>query len=295
MLNQPPAPEIVVSNNDNVPANTPTLRFAYVGPNMDLVMAAYSTDHRTYNHEAQHVRSVSSVNNLRPLPDVVLVNPMVITVDGVPGACALQEIVSPDTLIVALYTSLGSSHSMFTRHALSGCCHPRMLLHYPTPPLTATDVVGKIDQMTRGRGGGPAIDTTGHLPNELSDGLEATDLGALLAEEADNHRSKESLTYARLLYAAAVDTTWSTWGDLANILGFALGHVKNTKAKLGRDIRTRVMPVRSHEVGVPPEMRNTWRIAEFTRFVTEHRSFIRAYCEHHLGMTPPAIIDLSSP
>ena len=261
-----------------------TLRIAYVGPNMDLVQAAYRDDHEQPSHETMHVRSVPDVRLLHPMPDVVVLNPMVVTTEGVAGACALQAIVPANTLIVAIYSSLGNSHTMYTRHALAGDCHRHMLLHYPSPTLQSERVVNKIDRMARAHGGGPRIDTTGHLPDELTAASGTTNLGRLLFEDSQNHRSETSLTYARLLYVAAVDPTWATWRDLANQLGFAEGHVKNVKAKLGRAIHSRVLPGRAQDVGVPLDQRKAWRIAEFTRFVTEHRSFIRAYCEHHLSL-----------
>ena len=274
------------------PVGSPTLRITYVGPNMELFQAAYRSDHHRFHHESRYVRTVADLRLMRPMPDVVLISPLVITPAGIRGACAAQAILPPSTLLVVLYNSLGSSHAMYCRHALAGNCHPRILLHYPTPALTATDVVARIDTVARGRGGGPQVATTGHLPGELTLGRETTDLGRLLSDDTDSHRNNASLTFARLLHAAAVDPTWATWKDLANRLGFAEGHVKNTKAKLGRHIRNEVM-VRhsatdpSTHVGVPRDQRAAWRIAEFTRFVTEHRSFIRAYCEHHLDLDHP--------
>ena len=260
---------------------TSTVRLAYVGPNMDLAERAYRPVHTRLGHDTQYVRTVSEVASLPLVPDVVVINPLVITTQGIDGACALQAVIPRSTLMVALYTSLGSSHAMYTRHALGGHCHPRMLLHYPNPVLRPEDIVSRVDALARRRGGGAQVSTTGHLPSTLTVGCARTGLGELLAEESRSKRSAEgSLTFARLLYVAASDSSWKTWKDLANLLDFAEGHVKNTKARLGQRLRSTVLPDQP-EAGSPTH--GTWRIAEFTRFVTEHRSFIRAYCEHHLA------------
>lgn len=266
------------------PPPSSTLRIAYVSQNMDVARAAYMAEHVYLNHETVHIRSAAEIRRMHLKPDVIVINPLVMTTHGIEGPCAAQEILSPSTLIVVLYPSLGSSHTVYTRHALNGKCHPRMLLHYPSPFLRSGDVVKKIDQMARGKGGGPLIDTTGHIPRELTHGPLAFDLGELILTNAYKHRNGDSLTYGRLLYAAAVDTTWGAWKDLAARLGFAEGHVKNVKARLGRDIRSLVEARTSTEIGVPRDQNKAWRIVEFTRFVTEHRSFIRTFCEHHLHL-----------
>ncbi len=254
------------------------LRVIYIGPNMDLAEAAYREEHKALGHDTRHLRSVGDVKLLQPTPDVVVINPLVITSEGIEGACALQAVVPATTVIVALYTSLGISHAMFTRHALAGHCHPRMLLHYPDPALKPVDILTRIDRLARRKGGGAQIADTGHLPASLTDSGRRTGLGELLVQESGTRRSaSDSLTYGRLLYTAATDSTWTTWGDLAQLLGFAEGHVKNTRTNLGKALRSSVLP----EAGVPLP-KQEWRIPEFTRFVTEHRSFIRAFCEHHL-------------
>ena len=256
------------------------VRLAYVGPNMDLAERAYRPVHVEMGHATRYVRTVSDVARMRLVPDAVVINPLVSTPVGIDGACAMQAVVPNTTLIVALFTSVGSAHAMYTRHALAGGCHPRMLLHYPDPMLTAEDVVTKVDVLVRGNGGGPPVSTTGHLPEPLVAGSTRTGLGVLLTEECRSKRSANgSLTWARLLYVAATDSTWKTWKDLANLLDFAEGHVKNTKARLGKELKSSVLfdqPL----AGVPGS-RDAWTIAEFTRFVVEHRSFIRAYYEHH--------------
>ncbi len=269
------------------------LRVVYIGPNMDTVELAYRKVHTERGHSVHYVRTVAHVAQLNLAPDVAVINPLVLTPQGIDGACALQAIVPASTVIVALFTTLGSSHTMFTRHALAGRCHPRMLLHYPNPNVQAADIIGQMDRLARGHGGGHQVRTTGHLPPSLIPTDAEKELGQVLSENSDQCRSADdSLTFARLLYAASVNADWSTWGDLASTLGFAEGHVKNTKAKIGRVLTTEVLPDRA-EVGVPRQRPNkggqpTWRIAEFTRFVTEHRSFIRAYCEHHLAYPPVA-------
>ncbi len=271
------------------PPPSSVLRIAYVGQNMDIARAAYMAEHVYLNHETHYVKSVADIRHLQPRPDVIVINPLVITTNGIEGPCAAQNVVAPHTLIVVLFPSLGSSHTVYYVHASKGNCHPRMLLHYPSQSLSATDVVNKIDQMARGKGGGRLIDTTGHIPSELAFGRHAFDLGDLIATNADKHSNGE-LTYGRLLYAAAVDPTWGAWKDLAARLDFAEGHVKNVKGRLGREIRKRV---KATDIGVPRSQATTWPLVEFTRFVTEHRSFIRTFCENHLDLDCQTILSAS--
>lgn len=261
------------------------IRVAYVGPNMDVFEAAYQPVHQALGHSIEYVRTVGELPSLSPKPDVVVINPLVVTPFGVDGACAVHEVVSEETVIFVIYTNIGASHTMYTRHALAGRCHPRMLLHYPSIHLDRNDIIDEMDRLVRGAGGGPQIRTTHQLPPSLIHGLNRKDLGRVLLENVEQSRSaRDSLTFASLLYVAALNSHWATWGDLAGLLGFGIGHVKNTKARIGRILTEEVLPDEA-AVGAPKLPTGTgqrWSIAEFTRFVTEHRSFIRAYCEHHL-------------
>lgn len=259
-----------------------SLRVVYVGPNMDVFLGAYQSSHDKYGHTTEYIPNVAAVGQLQPAPDVAVISPMVLTPDGVDGACALQAALTDETLIVAIYTTLGPSHSMYARHALGGRCHPRMLLHYPNIKLDAGEIVATIDRLGRHDNPDRSIHTTGYLPRDLQPHCSRKDLGQILSENIEASRSaNDSLTFARLLHEAATNRTWSTWGELAFTLGFGEGHVKNTKARIGHILTEEVL-VGDSDVGAPDQATRLWRIGQFVRFVTEHQSFIRAYCQNHL-------------
>jgi hypothetical protein len=140
-----------------------------------------------------------------------------------------------------------------------------MLLHYPDPQLQADDVVGEIDDLARGLGGGPPIRSVAPLPLALLPYVgESTDLGELMARE---------VLMARLLFVSAKYRNWSRVEELGRRLNLAEGTTKNLKSRLKRELV-------SSEI-VPRDIE--WTMSQFTRFVVEQESFILSFGAHHLG------------
>lgn len=236
------------------------LRIAYIGPTMDLFLKAYAEEHHALGHDIELLLRPEQIRAIVPGPDVVVSSPLARRNGRIAGSCLLHTLVQPTTLIVALFTSEGASHAMFAHHALGGRCHPRMLLHCPDPSLSADHVVAKIDFAARG-GASPRATATASLPSVyLLDGV-AKDLGQLLTEDQQ---------LAEFLYRAAIDPTWSTWGDLASLLHVSEGSLKNRMSKFGKQAAKAGL--------VPADV--TWTMGQFVRFVTEHRSFIQAHRYH---------------
>ncbi len=263
-----------------------SLRFAYVGPSMGLARAAYAPWHDARGHSAEYYPSAAQIPR-NAAPDVVVHAPLERTDDGLVGSCVISRLVPDTTLLVPIFPTVGHAHAMFVKHALSGDCHPRMLLHYPNPGLTGEDVV---ERMAKAAISNDARVTTAPLPAALClDGV-ACDLGRIMAE---NRRMAE------LLYLGATDRDWSQWKDLSDRLHLADGTIKNLNAKLrDRLLEARIIPQGKPSGGLPSSTngsaasqgqscRTTWTAGQLVRFCTEHRSFILAYGQSHLeGLVP---------
>lgn len=240
------------------------LRIAYIGPTMDLFLKAYAKEHLALGHDIELLLRPEQIKAIVPGPDVVISSPLARRNGRIAGSCLLHTLVQPTTLIVALFTSEGASHAMFAKHALEGRCHQRMLLHCPDPSLSAEHIVAKIDWAARG-GSNPRAMATTSLPSiYLLDGARK-DLGELMSEDAQ---------LAEFLFRAAIDRSWSTWGDLASLLFISEGSAKNRMSKFGK---------KAAEAGlIPADV--SWTMGQFVRFVTEHKSFIQAHRYHNLDL-----------
>jgi len=245
------------------------LRIAYVGPTMDLFLKAYAEEHLALGHDIELLLRPEQIKAIVPGPDVVISSPLARRNRRQAGSCLLHTLVQPTTLIVALFTSEGASHAMFAKHALEGRCHQRMLLHCHDPSLSADRIVAKIDWAARGGTNSKAMATTSLPSVYLLDGA-TQDLGQLMNEDRQ---------LAEFLYRAAIDRSWSTWGDLASLLHISEGSAKNRMSKFGK---------KAAEVGlIPADI--SWTMGQFVRFVTEHQSFIQAYRYHNLEANLDAV------
>jgi hypothetical protein len=158
---------------------------------------------------------------------------------------------------------------MFVAHALSGRCHPKMLLHYPAPQLQPDDVVREIDDLARGLGGGPKVRSVAPLPGALLPFVGAKmNLGDLMARE---------VTMARLLFVASKYRNWSKVEDLSGQLSFTEGTTKNLKSRLKKELVASGL--------LPSDI--DWSMSQFARFVVEQESFILSFGAHHLGVDHP--------
>ena len=239
------------------PALLPPVRIAYVGPNMDLAKAAYLQRHLELGHQVEYYLRPEDIPEA-PKPDVVITLPLVQRNDRVEGPCLLTTLVEATTLIVALGVSHGQSYSMWVKHALEGRCHDRILIHNPTPSMSASDVVEEINR--RARQPGPITETTASLPNELLLNGAKRDLGQLMDE-----RNMGDF----LWHAATAD--WAMWSELATKLGLAEGTVKN---------RMKCFAVTAKEAGLIDKGTEQFRIVNFIRFLAAHYSFINSYVHH---------------
>jgi hypothetical protein len=148
---------------------------------------------------------------------------------------------------------------MWIRHALNEHCHPRILIHYPNPTYTGKELIYQIDQAVRREG--PIAKTTWGIPEHLDLAGVTADLGELM----------ENPAWGEFLYVAATNPNWANWQDLALELSLVAGTVKNRMSSFGR---------RAVEVGLLPMNDGKFRAGQFVRYVTEHRSFIRAHYQH---------------
>ncbi len=239
----------------------PPIRVGYVGPNMDLALGAYRGEHQARGHQIEYYSNPDHLPKA-PFPDVVVIGPLQEGNGRIEGPCLVSGFVPPTTLIVAIGTAQGRSHAMWIKHALDGHCHRRILIHYPRPNCHARQIVEQVDRAARQSG--DLFRTTGAIPEPLLLNGASMDLGQLMDDP--------SLT--ELLFLAATDRDWSTWSQLARKLGLAEGTTKNRMSKVGR---------LAFDGGLLPSGANEsqrFRAADFVRFVTEHRSFIRAYYQH---------------
>jgi len=95
----------------------PPIRVGYVGPNMDLVLAAYRGAHGEQGHQVEYYANADHLPKA-PFPDVVVIGPLQQRTDRIEGPCFVSGIVPPTTLIVAIGTVEGASHAMWIKHAL---------------------------------------------------------------------------------------------------------------------------------------------------------------------------------
>lgn len=245
------------------------VRVAYVGPNMDLAMAAYLPHHRNVGHEVEYYVTPDHLP-VSPPQDVVVIAPLASRNGRIEGPCLVSSLVPPTTLIVALATVEGPAHAMFVKHAFGGRCHNRILVHYPRPGFRGSDFVGKLDAAIRRPG--PVAEAMCGVPESLDLTHATVDLGQILDDP----------TLTDFLYVAATDRHWSTWNELAVKLHLSEGTVKNRMTKFGQT---------ATEAGLIPantDRKHKFRAGEFVRYVTEHRSFIQAYAQHHedgIGVT----------
>ncbi len=251
----------------DVPAPRP-LRVDFVGPMMDLVLAAYRPSLEARGHAPDYVDNIQALRCRHPLPDVVVISPLVTTENGLEGACAAHSVISERTLLVAMIMSLDHSHTQYVQHALGGRCHRRTLIHYPQRSLSADDVVTHIDR--EARRSTPRQRTTAALPSSLIS-RSRVDLGQILLEDP---------AFARLVHAASTHDRWCTAKDLASLLDIAEGTAKNIKSRLGRRL--------AEEHCIPGDVK--WTSQHFVRFVTENRAFIRGFVPIHRSGSPPGAL-----
>lgn len=237
-----------------------TIRITYVGPLMDLIMAAGETWHRRFGHAVDHRAKVEDLLHQYPAPDVVVCRPLAKSDQGLVGACALQSVIGPGTLLVALVADVDGSHAQWAHHSLVGACHPRMLIHYATPAVDPEELVGAIDRAARRNNS--RVETTRPLPKNLLLPPEVEDLGQIMADDD---------RFARLLYAVAVHGRWETDEAIASTLHITRGSLKNLKTQLRN---------RLYESGcLPAEV--SWSSVHLVRCVAEHLDFIEAFVPHH--------------
>lgn len=231
-----------------------------MGPVMDLIMEAYKPAHEKSSHEVlYHLKNADHIAGVAR-PDIVFCSPLAMAEDSMEGCCSVSRFVDDGTLVVALFASVDKSNAMFTVHARSGDCHSNMLLHYPRPENTVEDVIGVVDDAARRRSS-PKVEASYPLPKALIPPYQR-DIGSIMREKPD---------LQEFLYRAALDSNWSTWGQLANILGMAEGSVKNKKLAFHKELI---------EAGCVES--GKWSVGDFVRYMTEHRTFVRAYAESHL-------------
>lgn len=241
-------------------AHKSRLRIAYVGPGMDLAMAAYAAVHVALHHEVDYFPGPDQVPRA-PSPDVVFIAPLPIRNGRIEGPCLVSGLVPSTTLIVALATTQGHSHAMFVKHALGGRCHQRILVHYPRPGFTAEDLVSRVDAVARQEG--PTAGSLCGVPDFLDLREAKLDLGQIMEDQ----------TLSDFLYVAATDPDWSSWKELAELVGYSEGTVKNRMSTFGKKAEAAGL--------IPPrDPDGKYRIGAFLRYITEHRSFIRAHAQH---------------
>ena len=241
------------------------LRIDYLGASTDLLAKAFAVEHQGRGHEVSHRYSLDDIPTA-PAPDVVVHVPLDKTPQGLVSTCVVADHVPPTTLLVLFFNDVGRSHAMLAFHARRGHCHPRLLLHRadPTRWRSPSEVLDRIEEAATGD---DRILLTADLPPGLSI-LADQDLGEVM-------EAKER--FASLLYAAASNRHWASWGDLTQILHVGDGVVKNINSELGGVLKDARL--------VPRDVR--WTSNQFTQFVIEHRSFILAFGTGHLGFPPP--------
>lgn len=239
------------------------LRIDYLGDSLRLTASALAGEHHARGHTIACAPDLGGVSMATP-PDVVLHQPLDRTPDGLVGTCALARLLPAHALLVPMFSDFGSSHAMFVRHALRGNCHPKMLLHWlgceQRTPCQVLDRVEHAAGLTAG------VDFAGSFPPF---DVSGPDLGEIMAERE---------RFGRLLYVGAWSQSWSSWGDLTRLLAVGDGVVRNVNSELGRELK---------RAGIVAESCR-WTAQRFTRFVVEHRSFIVAFGQSHLGYEPPA-------
>lgn len=241
-----------------------TIRISYVGPLMDLVMAAGEASHRRLGHAVDHRAKVEDLLRVYPAPDVVVCRPLAKSDQGSVGACALQSIIGPGTLLVALVADVDGSHAQWIHHGLAGECHPRMLIHPATPGVSVEAFVAAIDYAARRNIA--RVETTSAVPRDLLLPPDVEDLGQIMAGDD---------RFARLLYAVAVHGRWETDEAIASTLHITRGSLKNLKTQL----RNRLSESGCLPTGV------SWSSVHLVRCVAEHLAFIEAFVPHHCDVS----------
>ena len=242
------------------------LRIDYLGSSMALPAKAFAAEHQARGHEVNHRRTIDDIS-MTPPPDVVIHAPLDKTAHGLVSTCLLANHVASTTLLVMMFNDVGNSHAMLALHARRGHCHPRLLVHWPgSMSSTPGGVVNEIE-------------ASATSPDQVAN-IVPLPAGLLVEADQDLGEVMEAKErFASLLYVAASNYQWGSWGELTPLLNVGDGVVKNINSELGGVLKDARL--------IPPGTK--WTSQRFARFVTEHRSFIIAFGSGHLGLEPPAV------